>query len=130
MRLAFFGDVIGKPGRDALSTHLPSLRRRLSLDFVVINAENAAAGFGITERTAQDLFEAGACADYDSVIGMNKHISVARFASRLPGERQTPATGPATVCGVMVETDDRTGLALRIEPIRVGGRLRPALPDV
>ena len=74
--------------------------------------------------------DAGACADYDSVIGMNKHISVARFASRLPGERQTPATGPATVCGVMVETDDRTGLALRIEPIRVGGRLRSALPDV
>jgi len=273
MRLAFFGDVIGKPGRDALSTHLPALRRRLALDFVVVNAENAAAGFGITERTAQDLFEsgadcltlgnhswdqrealtyiereprllrplnyprlsrapgrgayvyetakgarvlvvsvlgrvhmdalddpfsaadkaleeaplsvavdavivdihceatsekmamghfcdgraslvigththvptadaqvlpggtafqtdAGACADYDSVIGMNKDISVARFASRLPGERQTPATGPATVCGVMVETDDRTGLALRIEPIRVGGRLKPAMPDL
>ena len=74
--------------------------------------------------------DAGACADYDSVIGMNTHISVARFASRLPGERQTPATGPATVCGVMVETDDRTGLALRIEPIRVGGRLKPAMPEV
>ena len=60
MRLAFFGDVIGKPGRDALSTHLPGLKRRLALDFVCINAENAAAGFGITERTAQDLFDAGA----------------------------------------------------------------------
>ena len=128
MRLAFFGDVIGKPGRDALSTHLPALRRRLALDFVVINAENAAAQV-LPGGTAFQT-DAGACADYDSVIGMNKHVSVARFASRLPGERQTPATGPATVCGVMVETDDRTGLALRIEPIRVGGRLKPAMPDV
>ena len=74
--------------------------------------------------------DAGACADYDSVIGMNKSISVARFASRLPGERQTPATGPATVCGVFVETDPKTGLALRIEPIRVGGRLKPCMPEV
>ena len=273
MRLAFFGDVIGKPGRDALSTHLPGLKRRLALDFVCINAENAAAGFGITEKTAIDLFDAGAdcltlgnhswdqrealtyiereprllrplnyprlsrapgrgayaydtpgggrvlvisvlgrvhmdalddpfsavdkaldeaplgiafdavivdmhceatsekmamghfcdgraslvigththvptadaqvlpggtafqtdagaCADYDSVIGMNKSIRVARVASRLPGERQTPATGPATVCGVFVETDPKTGLALRIEPIRVGGRLKPCMPEV
>ena len=60
MRLAFFGDVIGKPGRDALSTHLPGLKRRLALDFVCINAENAAAGFGITENTARELFQSGA----------------------------------------------------------------------
>ena len=49
MRLAFLGDVIGKPGRDALSTHQPGQKRRLGLDFVCVNAENAAAGFGITE---------------------------------------------------------------------------------
>jgi len=40
-----------------------------------------------------------------------------------------PATGPATVSGVAVETDDRTGLSVKIAPIRVGGRLQPALPD-
>src|SRR4051794_6847499 len=60
MRLAFFGDVIGRPGREALATHLPGLRRRLGLEFVVVNAENVAAGFGITEKTAEELFEAGA----------------------------------------------------------------------
>ena len=60
MRLAFFGDVVGKSGRDGLSDHLPGLRRDLKLDFVVINAENAAGGFGITENTARDLFDAGA----------------------------------------------------------------------
>jgi len=60
MRLAFFGDVVGKAGRKAISRHLPSLRQRLSLDAVVINAENAAGGFGITRSTAEELFDAGA----------------------------------------------------------------------
>ena len=44
MRLAFFGDVIGRSGREGLGEHLPRLRRELRLDFVAINAENAAAG--------------------------------------------------------------------------------------
>src|SRR4051812_24292395 len=60
MRLAFFGDVVGKAGREALADHLPGLKRNLALEFVCINAENAAAGFGITEATARELFDAGA----------------------------------------------------------------------
>jgi calcineurin-like phosphoesterase len=60
MRIAFFGDVIGRSGRDGLAEHLPGLRRRLGLEFVIVNAENAAAGFGITESTARELFDAGA----------------------------------------------------------------------
>src|SRR5271155_3994848 len=60
MRLAFFGDVVGRSGRDGLADHLHGLRRTLKLDFVVVNAENAAAGFGITESTAKELFHAGA----------------------------------------------------------------------
>src|SRR3974390_714003 len=60
MRLAFFGDVIGRSGREGLAEHLPGLRRRLGLEFVIVNAENAAAGFGITESTARELFDAGA----------------------------------------------------------------------
>jgi metallophosphoesterase (TIGR00282 family) len=273
MRLAFFGDIIGRAGREGLATHLPGLRRRLQLDFVVVNAENAAAGFGITEKTAADLFDAGAdcltlgnhswdqrealtfidreprllrpinyprlshapgrgsymydvsggrrilvmnvlgrvhmdalddpfsavdreleaaplglacdavivdmhceatsekmgmgqfcdgraslvigththvptadaqvlpggtayqtdagaCCDYDSVIGMEKAEAIRRFTTRLPGARYQPANGPATVCGVFVETDDRTGLATRIEPIRIGGRLIQHVPEL
>ena len=272
MRLAFFGDVIGASGREGISSHLPALRRTLALEFVVVNAENAAGGFGLTAKIADELFAAGAdvltlgnhswdqremlthiareprilrpvnyppssgapgrganlfeapggrrvlvmnvlgrvhmdslddpfaavdreleaaplrdvadavivdmhaeitsekmamghfcdgraslvvgththvptadaqvlpggtafqtdaggCCDYDSVIGMAKEEPVRRFATRLPSGRNTPATGPATVCGVYVETDDRTGLALRIEAIRVGGRLKPAMPS-
>lgn len=60
MRLAFFGDVVGKSGRKAVSDHLPGLRKRLRLDAVIINAENAAGGFGITAGTAEHLFAAGA----------------------------------------------------------------------
>ena len=60
MKLAFFGDVVGKSGREAVTTHLPELRRALDLDFVVVNAENAAGGFGLTQAVAEDMFEAGA----------------------------------------------------------------------
>ena len=60
MRFAFFGDVVGRSGRQAVSDHLPGLRRQLALEAVVINAENAAGGFGITEGTANQLFDAGA----------------------------------------------------------------------
>jgi metallophosphoesterase (TIGR00282 family) len=273
MRLAFFGDVVGRSGREGIATHLPALKRRLGLEFVVVNAENAANGFGITEGTARELFEAGAdcltlgnhswdqkealtyivreprllrpvnyprlshapgagaylyetplgkrvlvvsalgrvhmdslddpfsavdreleacplglacdaaivdihaeitsekmamghfcdgraslvvgththvptadaqilpggtafqtdagaCADYDSVIGMQKEEPLRRFTSRIPQGRNEPAKGPATVCGVFVQTEPRTGLAVRVEPIRIGGRLRPHVPDV
>lgn len=273
MRLAFFGDVVGRSGRDGISEHLPRLRRALNLDFVVVNAENAAAGFGITENTARELFDAGAdcltlgnhswdqkealtyivreprlirplnypvlsdapgagswlfetlaghrvlvvnllgrvhmdpmddpfaaadraldacplgmvcdaaivdihceatsekmamghfcdgraslvvgththvptadaqilpngtayqtdagaCADYDSVIGNKKDEPLRRFTTKISGGRYQPAEGPATVCGVYVETDPKSGLATRIEPIRVGGRLAETVPAV
>ncbi len=272
MRIAYFGDVVGRPGREAVQDHLGALRARLRLDFVIVNAENAAGGFGITEAVATELFAAGAdcltlgdhawdqrealtyilredrllrpynypaaaaapgrgahlfstpdgrrvgvvliqgnvfmkqtldnpfhaadraldamplglvadaliidmhceatsekmamghhcdgraslvvgshthvptadtmilehgtayqtdagmCGDYDSVIGMKKDISLYRFQTQLPGERYQPASGEGTLCGTYVETDDATGLARRVEMIRVGGRLSEALP--
>jgi metallophosphoesterase (TIGR00282 family) len=273
MRFAFFGDVVGRSGRDGLADHLPDLRRRLGLQFVVVNAENAAAGFGITENTAREIFDAGAdcltlgnhswdqrealtyivreprlirpanypilsdapgrgaqmfetdsghrvlvvnllgrvhmdamddpfaavdreldacplgaaadavivdmhceatsekmamghycdgraslvvgththvptadcqilnggtayqtdagaCADYDSVIGNQKDEPLRRFTTKISGGRYKPAEGPATVCGVFVETDPATGLAIRVEPIRIGGRLADTVPVV
>jgi hypothetical protein len=71
--------------------------------------------------------DAGACADYDSVIGMDKTEPLQRFLRKLSTQRYAPATGPATVCGVFVQTNAK-GLAGRIEPVRVGGRLAQALP--
>jgi metallophosphoesterase (TIGR00282 family) len=74
--------------------------------------------------------DAGACADYDSVIGNQKEEPLRRFTTRISGGRFKPAEGEATVCGVFLETDDATGLARRIEPIRVGGRLTQVMPRV
>lgn len=71
----------------------------------------------------------GMCGDYDSVIGMGKEGATARFIRKMPGERLAPADGPATVCGAFIETND-AGLAIRIEPLRMGGRLLPAMPIV
>src|SRR6476659_4612358 len=69
--------------------------------------------------------DAGACADYDSVIGMEKFEPIQRFTRKLPTNRYSPASGPATLCAVFVETNGK-GLAVRVDPVRIGGRLKPA----
>jgi metallophosphoesterase (TIGR00282 family) len=71
------------------------------------------------------MTDAGMCGDYDSVIGMNKDEPLQRFLRKLPVERMKPADGEATVSGVAVETADATGLAMKISPVKVGGRLQP-----
>ena len=272
MRLLFCGDIVGRPGRQVVIEHLPRLRRELALDFVVVNGENAAHGFGITDTICAELYaagvdiittgnhvwdkreiiayipsdprllrpinfppgtpgnghgiyaladgrklmvinamarlfmdaiddpfaavdrvlrehplgtangevdaifvdfhgeatsekmsmghfcdgrvsavigthshvptadahilpggtaymtDAGMCGDYESVIGMQKEIAVARFVRKMPGERLQVAEGEGTLCGAFVETDDATGLARRIAPLRLGGRLQPHWP--
>ncbi len=75
------------------------------------------------------LSDAGMTGDYDSVIGVAKEEPIRRFLTKLPSGRYEPAAGPATLCGVAVETDDATGLAVRIAPVRLGGRLSQARPD-
>lgn len=261
MRFAFIGDLVGRSGRQLVLDRINELRDRLRLDFLVVNAENAAGGFGLTGSIADSLFEAGVDAitlgnhafdqrdmlghiereariirplnmasntpgrgsvelrnakgqkllvvqlmgrlfmgmyddpfkaidqqlkpyflggnvdailvdihaeatsekmalghfldgrsslvagththiptadhrvlaggtayitdvgmsgDYDSVIGMNKNISLERWQKHTPGPRHEPAGGDACLCGVVVETDAKTGLATSIDPIRWG----------
>ena len=270
MRLLFLGDLVGRSARDAVVSELPSLRERLGADFVIVNGENAAGGFGITAAICEELFDAGVdaitlgnhawdqrealihieregrlirpanfpsgtpgrgaaliearsgaqvlvvnamgrvfmdalddpfaaverelgacplgeaadaivvdfhgeatsekmamghfcdgraslvvgthshvptadaqvlpggtayqtdagmCGDYNSVIGMEKDEPLNRFTTKIPSGRFQPALGPATICGVLVETEKSTGLATRVEPVRVGGRLHPTLPQ-
>jgi calcineurin-like phosphoesterase len=69
------------------------------------------------------------CGDYDSVIGMQKGNAALRFWKKVPGERLAPAEGDAAICGVYIETDDATGLARRVEALRQGGGLAPAMPS-
>jgi len=75
------------------------------------------------------MTDAGMCGDYDSVIGMSKGTSALRFWRKIPGERLAPAEGEATLCGVLVDSDDSTGLARQIAPVRLGGRLSQQLPE-
>jgi metallophosphoesterase (TIGR00282 family) len=271
VNIILLGDVVGRPGREAVARHLPALRRDLEIDVAVVNAENAAHGFGLTEKICGELYEAGAdilttgnhvwdqreiipyidrdprvlrpanfppgtvgtgtrlhklpdgrtvlvvnlmgrlfmdalddpfrafdaelagrvlgrdlsaivvdfhgeatsektafghfcdgrvsavigththiptadhqilpagtayisdlgmCGNYDSVIGMDKHASIRRFVTKMPGQKPQVAEGEATLCGVFIATDDATGLARRIEPVRVGGRLAPSVPTL
>jgi len=69
VQILAIGDVIGKPGREAVSALLPELRREYNIDFVIINGENAAAGVGLTPGTARELLEAGA-----DVLTSGNHI--------------------------------------------------------
>ena len=75
------------------------------------------------------MTDAGMCGDYDSVIGMEKGGASLRFWKKVPGERLAPAEGEATISGLFVETDDATGLARNVAPLRMGGRLSQAMPE-
>ena len=69
MRLLFLGDVVGRSGRVAVTETLPKLRERYRADFVVVNGENAAGGFGITEAILTELLDAGA-----DVVTTGNHV--------------------------------------------------------
>ncbi len=122
MRVLFIGDIVGKPGRHAVSALVPALRRELSLDFVVANGENEAAGRGITVNTAKEIFASGV-----DVITSGNHIwdqadilpfldgeapllRPANYPPEAPG-RGMARLGPLTVINLqgrtfMVEIDD------------------------
>ena len=59
MKLLFIGDIVGQPGRRAVTELLPKLREQHGLDFVIANGENSAGGSGITPKTAEEIFSAG-----------------------------------------------------------------------
>ncbi|MCL5103726.1 MAG: TIGR00282 family metallophosphoesterase [Armatimonadetes bacterium] len=75
MKVLFVGDIEGKPGRRAAAKLLGALRSSLEIDFVIVNGENAAGGFGITKPTATNLFDAGA-----DVITLGNHTFAKREA--------------------------------------------------
>ncbi|WP_417523184.1 TIGR00282 family metallophosphoesterase [Marinovum sp.] len=74
------------------------------------------------------LSDAGMCGDYNSVIGMEKAEPMRRFVTGMPKARFKPANEEATLCGFMVETDDRTGAAVAAHMVRQGGRLQQSGP--
>ena len=59
-RVLFLGDIVGRTARTAVIEALPQLRAEMALDFVVVNCENAAGGFGVTRKICEALFAASA----------------------------------------------------------------------
>ncbi|MCM8792394.1 MAG: TIGR00282 family metallophosphoesterase [Candidatus Omnitrophica bacterium] len=59
MNILFLGDIVGSPGREVVKNLLPILKKEYTLDFVIVNAENAAGGSGITPRVCMELFDYG-----------------------------------------------------------------------
>ena len=75
------------------------------------------------------MTDAGMTGDYESVIGMNRDEPLDRFMRRIPQGRFEPANGAPTLSGVAVESDDKTGLAVKVGPLRIGGRLEEVRPS-
>ncbi len=75
------------------------------------------------------MSDAGMCGDYDSVIGMEADEPLNRFLTGIPRGRFIPAEGQASLSGVVIETDPKTGLCTFIAPLRVGGSLSETVPD-
>ena len=75
------------------------------------------------------LTDAGMCGDYHSVIGMDKKEPMSRFVTGMVKERFSPANGEATVAGLYIETDDKTGKATRVVTVRQGGHLQQSGPE-
>ena len=100
MRLLFLGDVVGRSGRKAVIEELPRLRARYKLDFVAVNGENAAGGFGITEAILEELLDAGADVvtlgnhsfdQKEALVFIERHDRLLRPINYPPG---TPGRGP------------------------------------
>lgn len=69
MNILCIGDIVGKPGRVAIEEALPSLKKEFQIDFVVVNAENAAGGAGLTSKISQELLKAGC-----DVLTLGDHV--------------------------------------------------------
>ena len=96
--------------------------------FVGTHTHTPTADDRILPRGTAYMSDAGMCGDYQGVLGMDMAEPIQRFTAKVNKGRFEPALGPATLCGFAVETDDRTGLAVMAEGIRLGGALREHRP--
>ncbi len=112
MKIILVGDIIGEPGRTALTMLLPHIKKNNGIDLAIVNAENSAGGFGLTPKTADDIFLSGADIitlgnhtwDRKEVVNIIEHPQVLR-----------PANYPPTVPGkgwTVFETVDKTKVAV------------------
>jgi calcineurin-like phosphoesterase len=120
-----------------LDMHAEATSEKQAMGFFVDGRASLVVGTHTHVPTADHRIMAGGTAfvsdvgmtgDFDSVIGMNQEEPLSRFLRKLPGGKCEPALGPATLSGIAVETDDKTGLAARVGAVRLGGILEEAQP--
>jgi len=102
--MLFIGDIVGRPGRAAVTTLVPALRADLRLDVVIANAENSAGGKGITPETTQELFAAGVdvITTGDHVFDQKTAVNALAFANVLRPANYPPGT-PGSGCHICVK---------------------------
>jgi len=112
IRLLFFGDIYGKPGRQVFSAMLPDLKKEFSPDFIVVNGENLADGRGLTEKTLRPLFKEGV----DAVTGGN-HLwdrpdswEYIKNTANIVRPMNYPASAPGNLCCRL----EKDGMQIRI----------------
>jgi hypothetical protein len=140
MRLLFVGDVVGRAGRDVLLAELPRLKERLKLDCVVVNGENAAGGFGLTEAICDEFLGAGADAvtlgnhawdQREALVFIERQPRLVRPANFAKG---TPGRGAAlidTASGhrvLVVNLIGRVFMGLHDDPFAAADRELDAAP--
>jgi metallophosphoesterase (TIGR00282 family) len=129
-----------KSGADAIivDMHCEATSEKQSMGFFVDGRVSLVVGTHTHVQTSDHRIMSGRTAfvsdvgmtgDFNSCIGMNKDEPLNRFLRKLPGGKFEPASGPATLCGLAVETDDTSGLAVKVGAVRLGGILEPAEPD-
>jgi len=136
MLILAIGDVIGKPGRQAIARFLPELKQQYGVDFTVVNAENVAGGIGVTPETATELLKAGAdvltsgnhiWAHKDIIPILNSETPLIRPLNYPPG---VPGRGFIVNKGVLVvNLIGRTFMGNYDCPFRTMDRLLAELPD-
>ena len=122
MKVLFVGDIVGKPGRSAFKAHLPGIIDSHGVELVIVNGENAAAGFGITKKVGDELFSIGA-----HVITSGNHIWDKKEALEyLDSERRVlrPLNYPPGVPGFGSVIHSKEGPSgARVAVINISGRV-------
>jgi metallophosphoesterase (TIGR00282 family) len=120
MNILFIGDIVGRPGREAVRILLPELKKEYAIDFVIANAENAAGGSGITLKVAEELFASGidVLTSGDHIWKKKEIFEIINKEGRILRPVNFPLGSPGNGSGVF-----KTKKGLNVGVINVNGRV-------
>jgi hypothetical protein len=117
VRIAIFGDIVGRSGRKAVIDLLPDLRRKRALDFIIVNVENAAGGFGVTAEIAEAVIAAGAdvLTTGNHAFDQRDEIDIFRTETRLLRPLNFPRANPGRGAGLFETRDGSSVMVLHAQ---------------